>query len=541
MALARARLHALSIAGLAVTSMVDCRGPTSVRITTYSEIECARNARVALVVARDTAGLRDVAPAAFSMSCAPAAPPFAGQYETGAVVVAPAADKDTSFAVALMTRPDGESPESCIDPKEARNCIVARRQLHYSPHDETTLAVELRLSCLGVVCPSDQTCRKGVCVDAHVPTGCVGCAEEALAKSSAPACGDMRGLQAGAPWPMPGFCPTRPGRSGRNGPRTSNVKWSFPLGGIASMSPTVAADGTIYAGSNARTAYAIHPDGSEKWRANVGGNINGSGFVIGPDGTVFVGVADGQVYAFGPDGARKWATPIGVDVAFSPVPGGDGTLYAVSIDVGAPQPVIALAPSDGSIKWKSSATFGTGALAVATDGTLLASGTDRTLHALRPRDGTSVWDAPTGQPPRSPSIGDDGTIYVVADQKLNAFTPAGQKKWEVPLEGETVGVALGPDAVYVAMQNQKLRAVALDGSVRWTLAAGKGWSKPGVVGGDGTFYIGNDDGNVYAVSSDGKVRWTATVGGSLISQPALGADGTLYIVSASGSLFAIGP
>lgn len=541
MVLARGRFVAGSIIVLAST--LQCRGATDARITAYSEIDCARNARVALVVAGDAASLRGVAPAAFSTKCAPAPAPFAGQNDTGTVVIAPSSNKDASFTIALMTRPDGESPESCIDPNEAPRCIIARRQLRYTPHEETSLAVELRLSCLGVVCPQEQTCRKGACVDARVPSSCADCAEDSLAPSTLPACGDMRGLQAGAPWPMPGFCPTRPGRSGRNGPRSPNIRWTFDTGGIAQMSPTVAADGTIYVGSNARTAFAVDPNGREKWRAPVASNINGSGFVIGADGTVYVGVGDGSIYAFDTNGARKWATPVGGDVALTPVAGGDGTIFVSGLAQRAPEPLVALGPSDGSIKWTSAPTFGFSAVAIGTDGTLFTGGSDAMLHALRSNDGSAVWTAPTAKRPGGTAVGDDGTVYAVDGQSLYAFTPKGEKAWELPLGADSSGVSLAADGtIYVADTGQrKLHAVAPDGKLRWTFEEGGPWPRPGVVGGDGTLYIGDVDGRLHAISPEGRVEWTATLGGALYSQPALGADGTLYIVSTDGNLYAIGP
>lgn len=536
MALWRGRSYPFVLFGVAM--LVDCRGATNIRITTYSEVECARNARVAFAIAHDVAGLRDVAPASYSTKCTPAAPPFGGLNDTGTVVVAPASADDAFVSVAFMTRPDGESPESCLDPKEGPRCIVARRQLRFFPHEETSLAVELRLSCLGVVCPSDQTCRKGVCVDARVPQECVACGEETLA-TSAPLCGDTGALQAGAPWPVSGFCPTRPGRSGRNGPRTPSVRWTFPTGDVASMDPAVGADGTIYVGSNAKFAIAVNPDGTERWRARVGNNINGSGFVIGKDGRVFVGAADGRVYAFAADGTPAWSQQVGIDVALPFAPGSDGTLFVAALAIGGPQPLVALAPGDGAIRWRSTVDFGVGAVATGKDGNLVLGGVDSRLHALRPADGAAVWTADTSGLPSTPSVGDDGTIYVVASGTLRAFAPGGAPRWQLAIGEDASGVALGTDTVFVGTPSG-LHAVSFAGALRWKLPLANVGFRPGIVGGDGTVYIGGESG-LHAVSSAGVLLWSVPFKGAARSQPALGADGTLYITSSDGNLYAIGP
>ena len=531
-----------AIALVSALGSTRCLSATVLRVASLSEVDCAKGARVAIVVAHDLPSLMSAAPSAFSTMCVAAGN---GLNDTGNVVLTPATSKDEPVAFALMTRPDGESPESCTDPAQASHCIIAHRQLRFSPHDNLDVPVELRLSCLGVVCPPEQTCRKGQCTAATLPSNCGACSEAALGPTSAPACGSTGGLQAGAPWPMAGYCATRAGRSDRFGPRTPAVRWRFKTGGIASMAPAVGADGTIYIGSKDHNVYAIDPAGRERWRATLGSNINDTGFVLGKDGTVYVGCSDSNVYAFTSDGQKKWATSVQAEVGLAPVAGGDGTLYVGGLANAGPVPLFALAP-DGTIKWQLPARFGTSAVAIGADGTLYVGGglggNESTLFALRPIDGSTVWSAPTSAPPASPSVGADGTIYVADAQNLYAFEPGGARKWAVPIDARASGVALAPDdTVYAAAQSGTLYAILASGRVKWTFAPGTTWIRAPIVGGDGTAYLGGSDGALYAVSAAGALLWKVQTAGDVNSEPAIGADGTLYFVSSDSYLYAIGP
>ena len=534
------RRHAVVALAFLALSSVRCRAPTTLRVSTLSEVDCAKRARVAIVVAHDVPGLQGVVPSAFSTSCTPAGN---AEFDTGSVVLTPASGEDGTIALAVMTRPDGESPDSCLDATQTGQCIIARRQLRFTPHVELDVPIELRLSCLGVSCPPTQTCRKGQCVDATLSPTCSGCGEGELAISTAAACGDMGGLQQGAPWPMAGYCPTRAGRSGRLGPQTPNVRWKFKTGGIASASPAVSANGTIFIGGNDHQVYAVTSDGKELWHAGLPSNVNDTGFVIGRDGGVAVGCADGKVYAFGPDGKPRWSTSIEVDAAWTPVAGGDGTIFLNGFAQPPPAPLFALG-SDGAVKWRKAGPFGVSAITIGLNGALYLGGADSALHALSAADGSERWSSPTTSTPVSPSVGSDGTIYVPDGASLYAFDPTtGARRWAAPLGAAAPGVAIGlEDTIIVAPVDGKLLAVRANGTTKWVFDSGTHWRQPAAIGSDGTAYIGGDDGALYAVSVDGVLRWKVQMGAAGInSQPAIGGDGTLYILSNDSFLYAIGP
>ena len=62
-------------------------------------------------------------------------------------------------------------------------------------------------------------------------------------------------------------------------------------------SPAIAADGTVYVGSDDGTVWAIGLNGDVRWTYKTGGTVFSSP-AIAPDGTVYVGSADGRLYAF---------------------------------------------------------------------------------------------------------------------------------------------------------------------------------------------------------------------------------------------------
>lgn len=83
---------------------------------------------------------------------------------------------------------------------------------------------------------------------------------------------------------------------------TGALNWTFPeqngsalTDGITS-SPAIGADGTVYAASYDGNVYGVNPDGTEKWRFNVGDNIDSSP-AIGPDGAIYIGGYNSRVYA----------------------------------------------------------------------------------------------------------------------------------------------------------------------------------------------------------------------------------------------------
>jgi len=148
-----------------------CATPTAISVSVSSEVPCEAGAAAALVGGTSLAGLPGQAPSAVSEQCSEE-PGDAGEALLGNVVLVPVASKNEVVAFAVMTRPDGEPADDCLSPSEAPHCIVAKRELRFLAGNDLPLQVDLRMSCLGVACPTGQTCRKGDCVGAQVPAQC---------------------------------------------------------------------------------------------------------------------------------------------------------------------------------------------------------------------------------------------------------------------------------------------------------------------------------------------------------------------------------
>ena len=202
-------------------------------------------------------------------------------------------------------------------------------------------------------------------------------------------------------------------------------------------------------------------------------------------------------------------------------------------------------PATATQKW----AFTTGGIVqssptIGEDGTIYVGANDRKLYAIKP-DGTLKWAFTTGDIVySSPAIGADGTIYVgSSDNKLYAIKPDGTQKWAF-----TTGYwvcsspSIGADGtIYVGSRDNKIYAIKSDGTLKWELTY-KGWVNltPGI-GADGTIYVGSRDNKFYAIKSDGTQKWAFTTGGEVYSSPGIGADGTIYVGSRDNKLYAIKP
>jgi len=152
----------------------------------------------------------------------------------------------------------------------------------------------------------------------------------------------------------------------------------------------------------------------------------------------------------------------------------------------------------------------------------------------------------------SPTIGEDGTIYVgagwyhvgVTDSSLYAINPDGTLKWKFKAEGGVFSSpALGPDGtIYFSSLDSNLYAVEdsfTHGKLKWKTYLGFWLYSSPAVGFDGTIYLGSLDFNIYAVNPDGNVKWTYPTGWCVFSSPAIGPSGEIYIGSKDEYLYTL--
>ena len=291
-----------------------------------------------------------------------------------------------------------------------------------------------------------------------------------------------------------------------------SLKWKYDIGGWIWSCPAIAEDGTIYVGSDKNYLFAINPDGSEKWKFNAHDTIYSSPAIADNDGTIYFGTMGSgyNIYAVNSNGTEKWHYKTGYRIVSDPAIGDDGTLYIGSLD----NYLYAMNP-DGTLRWR----FKTGDEihghpSIADDGIIYIGSYDDYLYAIY-SNGTMKWKIKTGHGTSgNPSIANDGIIYV-GTNKLYAIYPNGTLKWSFDLGPERHIVQSSPAISY-----------------------------------DGTIYIGTNigdsaGGEILAVNPDGTERFRKKIVKYWVdSSPCIAEDGTIYIGSAyditSGYLYAFG-
>lgn len=318
------------------------------------------------------------------------------------------------------------------------------------------------------------------------------------------------------------------------------LRWKYSDGTDAPVrgSPAIGPLGTIYivierlttteAGTT-QELHAVNPDGTQKWKVTFStayAQIGALSPSLAADGTIYV--AGLNLYAYHPDGTAKWTASHGPSNTFygSPAIGSDGTIYTVYWNL--IQVIQAINP-DGTVKWTGTDDLGsipiTCSPSLAADGTIYIGSVDTsipgsnsgTLWALD-STGTLKWKYATGDYDvrSSPAIDADGTVYFGTKGNIGyiyALNPNGTLKWRHSSGSDTPG-GIGTD-IYVSP----------------------------AIGADGTIYIASEAGWFYAFNADGTLKWKDDtlnpLGGITWSSPAIIADGTLYIGSAYGEFIAV--
>lgn len=257
--------------------------------------------------------------------------------------------------------------------------------------------------------------------------------------------------------------------------------WSFETGNTVAATPVIDADGVVYLGTGSGAFHAIDGNGQPVWSYSAAGRIVGA--------AALVRTAHGE-------------QPAGVIF-----PAGDGRLYRVSTEPGAPC-------GDSTFEVK--------------------------MPPLAQRD--SAFDS-------NVAIGDDGTIYA-GNHNLRYYAVAanGAAKW-THKTGDSASSSAGIDAdgtVYWGGADGVVRAVNTDGSTKWTKGTQGVVSAAPAVGSGGTVYVGSFDSYLYALdAATGSTAWTFKTGDHIVATVALDQDKsgnttTIYLASTDGHLYALG-
>jgi len=361
------------------------------------------------------------------------------------------------------------------------------------------------------------------------------------------------------PWPVPGYDVRRTSQSPYNTSHLEGSKlWNFDIGDSVSRSnPVIDDDGTIYVGSNDGHLYAIHQNGTQKWRFEMDEDTYFRGSVAISEGGSVVAISQTRPYTVyflnHSDGSVEWSVPAGGSNSLGPTIY-DGVVYYSSysnvlhaVDIEKQERIWDF--GDSSMPSHSTP-------AVGEDGTIYIGDTDNHLYAVNP-DGTEKWRYETGDwVNTAPVVGDDGTIYFASrDYQLYALNPNGTEKWVYDEPYVYMGgssPALSNDGIiYVGCIDGNLVAIDSEtGEENWRWSERRAINTNPAIGSDGMLYVGTDYtsgvGYIRAIHTEktegeaGEVKWSYKAEDEMKSSPAVSNEGDVYIGSDDGRLYAFG-
>jgi len=297
--------------------------------------------------------------------------------------------------------------------------------------------------------------------------------------------------------------------------------WTTYLGGgsISSSVPSISADGVLYVGSYDHNLYAIHINGTVKWRFPTSQSIIYSSPVVSDDKVIYIASNDNTLYAIHSNGTQKWSTS-GLGIT-SPILGADGIVYMCS---GYKLSAVSQA---GLVIWHytvqksptqliypySSAAIGVNdALHFVTSCiSLFECFEGSTLYSVH-KNGTLHWSYSTGFLNEtvfgSPVVDTEGTIYFGGNSGTKIFT--------------------NPGALY---------AVTSTGRLKWNFTTTSGVTSSPAIDNSGVLFVGTYDGTMYALhTNNGQVLWVANIEAAFLNSPAIG-NGVVFIGSSSSFNF----
>jgi len=338
-------------------------------------------------------------------------------------------------------------------------------------------------------------------------------------------------------------------------PELKGVKWKVKTGGAVLSSPVVV-DGIVYIGSDDGYFYALDAaDGSEKWKFDTGGKVQGSA-VVGRDGTVYIGSRSGYLFALdGASGEEKWKygfderNPKGKPAVTSPALA-FGTVFCAFDQWGGAY--VGVDAKSGEKVWQLRRFVPNGGLLGPTiDGTTFyAPVNDNVIVAadIRTEMPLDDFDRNGHHCQASIAIQGDRLFYSQGPSLKIKNKTDGKKLAELFIRGDGLsffpqsGPAATEERAWVAKGNKTLYCLDLTDMralpKTWTLDL-PAQVRSSLALAENTLYYGCDDGHVYALdATSGAERWKFKTEGPVASSPWL-SDGALYVGSEDGFIYAL--
>ncbi len=375
-------------------------------------------------------------------------------------------------------------------------------------------------------------------------------------------CGDVGGLDPTAPWPMTGFCPSRPNRSPAPSLASPQVRRRFTLApGSAGATMTWFGSGVALDANGA--AYALVTElvnnvsvssvvaigkSAELWRTPVPSPIpvvihEASTPVLAANGAVYC--ASGSVlFTLTRAGAISWSRSLPVPIGGPPLVLGDGTVVVVS------GPAVRAFTSAGADAWtfaNDAGNYFVGSVTATPAGALLVVRApsvglvDALLDSFNP-NGTLNWTRTLSFGPSSvPLVDDQGRIVVRSYTGISVFSTSGTPILTTSTLGggdqENVFPAAISSGVWFGDGKDLLFLDGVSGGTSVPSGpAGRRGPVIATASDDVVFVIRNGTAvSVVSLAPDGSERWSVPVDGT-------SADLRSAALSASGEVFApVGP
>ncbi|MBN1686999.1 MAG: PQQ-like beta-propeller repeat protein, partial [Spirochaetales bacterium] len=226
-------------------------------------------------------------------------------------------------------------------------------------------------------------------------------------------------------------------------PDRQDMKWSYSHYSFDSYAagPAIGFDGTIYTlDGDGSYLYAINPDGSLKWYyGSMPSWSTAAAPVIGSDGKIYITHGSSYVYAFRDDGsnaAELWCSSYLQSIVGTVAPGGDGYLYAASVDSSIGR-MYQLSQSSGSQAWQQAFNDPlVGGPVLDTGGYIYIGDDYRYINRIEKSNGTyDQWYYLGTGVASSAVVGDSGgRVYVVdLGSQLQAIDALGNQQWQANL------------------------------------------------------------------------------------------------------------
>ncbi len=197
------------------------------------------------------------------------------------------------------------------------------------------------------------------------------------------------------------------------------------------------------------------------------------------------------------------------------------------------------------------------------DGTIYVGSHDSVLYAINP-GGSLSWSYQAGEPEyneewdtwkgicSSPAISSDGTIYITsfadwlwafnsdASFKWSYYFSVTVDTWSSPTIGTDGTIYIGSGG-HEGSGTGKFHAFNPGGTLEWSYQSGSDIYTTPAIGTDGIIYAGTGDHNIYAINPGGTQKWSYLTGKHLESSAAIGSEGTIYTASWDNNIYAMNP